>query len=128
MTDEGLDDVVRTRVARVVSDLDVARSFYVALGLPVVVEFTDHDGWSGVVLGLPDRAHQLELTWHAEATPAGGGPDDLVVLWFPSRERATTVRARVGTATEAPPANPWWEERSVTVLDPDGHRITLAWD
>jgi hypothetical protein len=44
------------RIARPTRDLDAAVSFYRLLGLPVVACFEDHDGYSGVVLGLPDAA------------------------------------------------------------------------
>ena len=117
---------MRFRVAVVVADLDAARRFYVdGLGLPVVGAFEDHDGWWGVIVGLPDPTHQLELTWHRDATPSPGGPDDLLVLGFADRAAARAARARVPEAVETRPDNPWWWDRGVTLLDPDGRRVVL---
>ncbi|GAA4840874.1 hypothetical protein GCM10023201_33750 [Actinomycetospora corticicola] len=123
-----IDRLVRTRVALVVGDLRASRRFYVeGLDLPVVGEFEDHEGWWGLILGLPDASHQLELTWHRDASPSSGGPDDLLVLGFADRAAALAARARVPEADETRPDNPWWWTRGVTVTDPDGHRVVLHW-
>lgn len=119
--------LIRARVARVVGDLARARSFYAdAIGLPVVSSFTGQ-GWSGVILGLPDRAHQLELAAHPDHEPVRGGTDDLLVLTYPDRAPVEALLERLDGPSVVRPANPWWHERSHTVLDPDGQRVTLAW-
>ena len=52
---------LQLRVAHPTRDLDAAAAFYQLLGLPVLASFQDHDGYSGVVLGMPDSSRQLEL-------------------------------------------------------------------
>lgn len=67
--------LVATRVARVTADLTAARAFYAdGIGLEVVTTFEEQEAWSGVVFGLPDPAHQLELTAHSAHAPVVGGP------------------------------------------------------
>jgi catechol 2,3-dioxygenase-like lactoylglutathione lyase family enzyme len=121
--------LVATRVARVTADLAAARAFYAeGIGLPVVTTFEDHEGWSGVILGLPDARHQLELTAHRTHAPVVGGPDDLLVLTLADRTAVAEILDRLGRPEGVLPANPWWHARARTVLDPDGQRVALAWD
>ena len=45
------------RIARPVSELDATASMYCAgLGLELLGSFTDHEGFSGIMLGAPKRA------------------------------------------------------------------------
>ena len=49
-------------MARPTADLTTSRDFYTrVLGLSVLWSFEDHDGFDGVILGLPDERAQLEL-------------------------------------------------------------------
>ena len=51
------------RFARPTAHFDECRVFYAEhLGLPVLASWRGHDGYDGVVFGLPDSAVQLELT------------------------------------------------------------------
>ena len=59
--------LMQIRVARPTRDLERVSAFYRdAVGLRVLSSFADHEGYSGVILGIPDAAHQLELVRHAE--------------------------------------------------------------
>jgi catechol 2,3-dioxygenase-like lactoylglutathione lyase family enzyme len=117
-----------SRIAVVVSDLARARAFYgVGLELQLVGEFHEHDGWSSVIFAFPDAAHQLEITTHKDARPQPGGDDDLLVLWLDSDAEVQRIVDSLPAGSRARPANPSWHGRSETVRDPDGHRVTLAW-
>jgi YycE-like protein len=100
--------------------------------LPVLGSFDDHDGYAGIIFGLPGSDHQLEFTSTPGATAARSAPsdDDLVVLYFDTREAADEVAARLAPMAErAAPANPYWQTRveSVSFLDPDGWRVVLVY-
>jgi catechol 2,3-dioxygenase-like lactoylglutathione lyase family enzyme len=97
---------MQLRVARPTRHLTAARRFYgEALGLPVVASFEGHDGYSGVVFGLPDAARQLELVWHEAAA---------------SRLQAAGLEPR-----EA--ANPYWAKNGAACfVDPDGYWLVLS--
>jgi len=122
--------VGQVRVARPTNNLDGLVRFYRDdLGLPEIDRFADHDGYSGVVLGLPGVAHHLELTQHAEGNPgATPTPDDLLVLYFEDAAAMAPVAARLLGRGHHPvePANPYWTDSgAVTVIDPDGWRVVL---
>ncbi|STT16680.1 prolyl endopeptidase [Klebsiella pneumoniae] len=60
------------RIARPVSELDTTASMYCAgLGLEQLGSFTDHEGFSGIMLGAPEAGWHLEFTHcrHHPVTP-----------------------------------------------------------
>lgn len=117
------------RIARPVSDLAQSRALYQhGLGLALLGEFRDHEGFSGVMLGYPGAAWHLEFT-HCQHHPVipGPGAEDLLVLYVPD---AAEWQARGAAMTQAgfqPVAafNPYWDAAGRTYLDPDGYRTVL---
>jgi catechol 2,3-dioxygenase-like lactoylglutathione lyase family enzyme len=123
---EGLD--FQLRVARPTRDLAGAAAFYELLGLPVIASFDDHDGYSGVVFGLPDPTRQLELVFREGETPRPT-PEDQLVFYLGSDEgvdkEAARLRAAGFEASVAP--NPYWtRNRAVCFIDPDGYSVVLS--
>ena len=122
---------MQIRVARPTRDLDAARRFYGdALGLPVVASFDDHDGYSGIVFGLPDVSRQLELVAQAGMQPTPTDEDQLV-LYLGSVEEleATALRMRAAGFEARVPANPYWDRSgAVGFVDPDGYWLILSPD
>ena len=117
----------RRRTARPSRDLDRARACDVALlGLVDEGGFTDHDGYDGLFLRLPGGG-QLELTTGGPE-PAPGTPDDLLVLYLATGAEVSAVAGRLASAgvQQVPSDNPYWDRHGVTVLDPDGYRVTIA--
>lgn len=122
---------MQIRVARPTRDLDAARRFYGdALGLPVVASFDDHEGYSGVVFGLPDASRQLELVAHEAEEPSPTDEDQLVLYLGSTGElEAKTSRLRVAGFESRVPANPYWERTgAVAFIDPDGYWLILSPD
>jgi catechol 2,3-dioxygenase-like lactoylglutathione lyase family enzyme len=117
---------MQVRFARHTDSLDVCVAFWRdQLGLPELTRFEDHEGYTGVVLGVPGTGAQLELTTgggHDASTP---DPELLVVLYLGDWE---TVRARAAAIGSEPvaPANPYWDRHGLTFKDPDGFRVVLA--
>ncbi|EWD82582.1 glyoxalase/bleomycin resistance protein/dioxygenase [Klebsiella pneumoniae UCI 20] len=75
------------RIARPVSELDTTASMYCAgLGLELLGSFTDHEGFSGIMLGAPEAGWHLEFTHcrHHPVTPSPGD-EDLLVLYYPQQ-------------------------------------------
>ena len=122
--------VRQVRVARPTDRLDeVVRFYRDGLGLPELFRFDEHDGYSGVMLGLPGSQYHLEFTHHRDGSP-GDAPteDNLLVLYFDERDAVNEVAARLATVggqtVEA--ENPFWPANGgVTVEDPDGWRVVL---
>jgi catechol 2,3-dioxygenase-like lactoylglutathione lyase family enzyme len=121
---------VQVRVARPTRSLrELIRFYCEGLGLEVINSFTAHAGYSGVMIGLPGSEYHLEFTEHEEAEKDYPPPsrDNLLVFYIPERaaiERTTARLAALGYAAVAP-ENPYWNERGVTIEDPDGWRVVL---
>lgn len=116
------------RVAHPTRNLAAAAAFYEVLELPVLASFTDHDGYSGIVFGVPDASCQLELVAHEETTPSPTREDQLV-LYLGSAEQVEQAAARLRGAGFEPRAapNPYWARNgAVCFVDPDGYRLVLS--
>lgn len=120
----------QVRIARPTDRLEEVVAFYeIGLGLPRLGDFEDHAGYSGVMIGFPDASVHLEFTRHDEGSPGTAPSDDnLLVLYVPDRAaiEACVDRLRSMGHHPVPPANPYWEGRSLTVPDPDGWRLVLV--
>lgn len=120
---------MQVRVSRPTRDLAAARRFYgELLGLPVVSSFEGHDGYDGVIFGLPDASRQLELVWHEHAAPAPTEEDQLV-FYLGSEEEVASKAARLRAAgLELRDAvNPYWGKNGgVCFVDPDGYWFVLS--
>jgi len=122
--------VVQVRVARPTRRLQELIKFYgEGLGLEVVGSFTAHAGYSGVMLGLPGRDYHLEFTEHEESEADYPPPsrDNLLVFYLPERAAIERIAARLATMgyRAVAPENPYWNERGLTIEDPDGWRVVL---
>ncbi len=123
--------VLRVRVARPTDRLEDVVEFYRdGLGLLELGRFEAHDGYDGVVLGLPGGDYQLEFTSHADGSPCPApSVDNLLVLYVVSEQAAEQVSARLADLgyRDVEPENPYWDGRSITIPDPDGWRVVLDW-
>ena len=123
--------VRQVRVARPTDRLEeVVRFYRDGLGLAQIDHFEDHDGFSGVMLGLPGSGYHLEFTTHVDGSP-GDAPsaENLLVLYLGSASEAAAVAERLAGFGHHPvrPENPFWGKLgAITVEDPDGWRVVLA--
>lgn len=121
--------VVQVRVARPTDKLaEVVRFYNEGLGLVVIDGFEGHDGYDGVMLGLPGREYHLEFTQHEHGSPCPApSKDNLLVFYMPDKAALEAVVERLRTFGHSPvaPDNPYWAPRGVTFEDPDGWRIVL---
>src|SRR5262245_8812303 len=85
------------RVARATDHLDAVLAFYRdGLGLPVVGQFQDHEGFDGIMLGAPGSQYHLEFTRERGAS-AGRAPnqESLLVFYLPDAEAFRAAIARL---------------------------------
>jgi catechol 2,3-dioxygenase-like lactoylglutathione lyase family enzyme len=119
------------RFARPSAHFDECRAFYGDhLGLPTLASWRGHEGYDGVVFGLPGSAVQLELTQHA-ADPRIPEPstENQLVFYLSGVDAVAAVVARLAGhghfAVDVD--NPYWAARgAVSFADPDGWIAILA--
>jgi catechol 2,3-dioxygenase-like lactoylglutathione lyase family enzyme len=118
--------MMQVRVARHTNRLDACVAFWRdQLGLPELTRFSDHDGYSGVILELPGTGAHLELTTGGGHTAPAPHPESLVVLYL-GDWAAVRARAAAIASEPVPAANPYWDRCGLTFADPDGFRVVLA--
>jgi hypothetical protein len=104
-----------------------------ALGLCVVGSFEDHEGFDGIMLGLPGADYHFEFT-HRRTHPVvpARTAEDLAVFYIPAAADWQSACARMLASgfKQVASFNPYWDIRGRTFEDPDGYRVVLqnaAW-
>lgn len=124
-------DVGAVRFVRPTVDVDVALGFYRdVLGLAVLAQWRDHDGYDGAVIGLPGSPVHLELVRHDAGAPLPAPhPENQIVLYLRGIEALTVAVSRLSRHGHEPveAQNPYWDARGAVVyVDPDGWRVVFA--
>ena len=98
------------------------------LGLRVLDSFEGHEGFDGVMLGLPGAGLHFEFT-QCTAHPLAPSPtaEDLVVLYVPGAAewRGTCKTMLAAGFRQVASFNPYWDRRGRTFEDADGYRVVL---
>ena len=118
------------RIARPTNDIASLLPFYRdGLGFQVLLTFSGHEGFDGVLLGHKGSGYHLEFTSNAEHD-AGRSPtpDNLLVFYLPEAEEYQSAVARMQKAGFAAVTsfNPYWDRCGTTFEDADGYRTVLA--
>ncbi|MBS1272493.1 MAG: putative protein YycE [Candidatus Marinimicrobia bacterium] len=121
---------VQVRLARHTNNLaEITRLYKDGLGLPEIGSFENHNGYSGVMLGLPGFDYHLEFTTHEEQKPLPQpSKEDLLVFYIPDNIRYNELIDHLKSAGYKPwpSENPYWNDNATTFEDPDGRRIVLS--
>ena len=117
------------RIARPVRDLRLSTTMYCkGLQWDVLSEFSDHQGFDGVMLGTANLPYHLELTY-CRQHPMIPQPtaEDLLVFYIPQASEWHVACERMQQAGFLPvrSLNPYWEMKGKTFSDPDGYRVVL---
>jgi len=117
------------RVARPTDQMeDVIRFYTEGVGLRVLGSFEDHDGFDGVMLGIPDASYHLEFT-RKRGHAAGRAPtqDNLLVFYIDDMHEWQQATERMSAAgyQAVPSFNPYWDRSGRTYEDPDGYRVVI---
>ena len=125
----GGTNVAEIRIARPTDKLEEIKKFYGdGLGLPVVGSFNGHEGYTGIMYGLPGRDYHLEFISHEKGSSCPAPTrDNLIVFYLPERSDIDKINSRLAAMgyKSVPPDNPYWKEKGITIEDPDGWRIIL---
>jgi catechol 2,3-dioxygenase-like lactoylglutathione lyase family enzyme len=117
------------RIARETERFENVLRFYTeGLGLAVLGAFEDHDGFDGVMVGIPGARFHLEFT-RRRGQVIGRTPDphQLLVFYIPdsSAWRALVDRMHAAGYRAVSSSNPYWDRAGLTFEDPDGWRVVL---
>ncbi|NJR31811.1 MAG: VOC family protein [Chamaesiphon sp. CSU_1_12] len=123
------------RIARPTDRLEEVVKFYTdGLGLQILDRFENHQGFDGVMVGLPGSPYHLEFV-HQRGHVVGRAPtlDNLLVFYIPDPQEWQQAIDRIKASGYLPVKsyNPYWDNNGVTFEDPDGYRIVLEntdWD
>ncbi|MDM5188707.1 VOC family protein [Bacillus sp. DX4.1] len=120
---------VQFRIARPTDKFEEVIKFYEeGLGLKRIGEFQNHEGYDGVMFGIPDVEYHLEFTKHINGSPCPAPTkDNLLVFYIPDKAEIEKINNRLNAMGyyEVEPENPYWKEKGTTIEDPDGWRIVL---
>lgn len=127
---EGLAKTAQIRIGRQTDHLAALKKFYhEGLGLPVIYEFHDHDGYNGLMLGLPDKSYHLEFVQHKDGSPnISPNDENLLVFYIPDEAAIIALADKLAGMgyKRVTAANPYWEKHSaITIEDPDKYRVVL---
>lgn len=120
---------MKMRVARHTTSLQTVIDFYTELlGLQMLGDFKDHDGYDGVFLGVPGESWHLEFTVSDEAPVHTPDEDDLLVFYTGSSEKfdSLVMKAAEMDVQEVEAKNPYWSLHGKTYVDPDGFRLVIT--
>jgi catechol 2,3-dioxygenase-like lactoylglutathione lyase family enzyme len=122
--------VTAVRFSRPTDRLDDVVAFYCgSLGLAEIGRFTDHDGWDGVMLGLPGSEYHLEFTSHVDGTPCPAPTAENLLVLYLAGEAAVAGEVERMTAlghAEVALDNPYWARHGGHAFeDPDGWRVVF---
>jgi catechol 2,3-dioxygenase-like lactoylglutathione lyase family enzyme len=115
------------RISRPTESLeDVVRFYTEGLGLSRLGSFENHEGFDGVMLGLPETPYHLEFT-RKRGDGSAPGKDQLLVFYLPDAAEWRAAVGRLAAAGHRPVAsfNPYWDRAGCTFEDPDGCRVVL---
>ncbi len=117
------------RIARPTDHLDWMVTMYRdGLRLAKLGRFFDHDGFDGVMLGLPDADWHLEFT-HQRGRMLDRSPseENLLVFYIDDRDAWQLQCEEITRAgfRKVSAHNPYWDRKGTTFEDPDGYRVVL---
>lgn len=122
--------VAQVRIARPTDKLQEVERFYCeGIGLRKLGSFKNHQGYNGVLIGLPGLPYHLEFTQHVAGSPCPAPTrENLLVLYVPDEARIRQIVQRLEQMghPEVALENPYWKEKgAITIEDPDGWRLVL---
>ena len=117
------------RIARPTNELErIAKMYKDGLGLEIISEFRDHDGFDGIILGNKNCIYHLEFTQNKNEK-VGGAPtkENLLVFYIESRNDYKKICSDMEMSgfIKVKSVNPYWERSGSSYEDPDGYRVVI---
>lgn len=114
------------RIAKHTKSIHNIKDFYCRLlGFKVIGSFQDHQGYDGIFLGNKDEYH-MEFTTSNEDPRRLQDPDDLMVFYCETEEEYYKLEEIFARHLKVETRNPYWHDKGITVLDPDGNVVVIC--
>lgn len=117
------------RIARHTNQIAQLTAFYCdIIGLDILGEFKEHDGYDGIFLGKKDLNWHLEFTQSKTAAEHTVDEDDLMVF-YPETEahyKDLLKRIQQSHSKTYKAKNPYWNQNGILIKDPDGYGIIIS--
>ncbi|MDF1697657.1 MAG: VOC family protein [Saprospiraceae bacterium] len=117
------------RSARHTNDLGLITDFYTSIiGLDILFNFENHNGYSGVFLGKANHSWHLEFTSSKTQAHHVFDSEDLLVFYPLEKSEYDTIIERIEkyNIKKNRPNNPFWMDNGVYIKDPDGFGIIVS--
>jgi catechol 2,3-dioxygenase-like lactoylglutathione lyase family enzyme len=116
------------RIARPTADIQASAHFWVVgLGMDVLYQagVEAQGGHALVMVGWPDAGWHIELVADSVAANATTPSEEELLVLYMGAAADSQVLARLVSAggVVVKSSNPYWDQRGVTLLDPDGRRL-----
>ena len=113
------------RIMRPTNKYQEVTDFYVkGLGLKILNEFSNHDGYDGRMIGLPNEEYHLEIIYRHTDEPNVCLDKDNGLVFFCENEASyieIVNRLKSMGYPTCPAKNPWWNNhKGAHIEDPDG--------
>lgn len=114
------------RIARHTKSISQVKDFYCKLlGFKVIGSFRDHEGYDGIFIGNKGEYH-LEFTTSNDTPNRVQDPDDLMVFYCETEAEYNMLEEILMHHKKVETRNPYWHDKGVTVLDPDGNVVVIC--
>lgn len=119
---------MKLRIARHTNQIDQLKNFYMeVVGLKLIGQFNDHDGYDGVILSGNEANWQIEFTTSNQVINHQPNEDDLIVLYVSQEEFNKRIEILNSKGIESVKAkNPYWNKNAITIVDPDGFGLVFS--
>ncbi|MFT4753164.1 MAG: hypothetical protein ACI9GM_001043 [Salibacteraceae bacterium] len=120
---------MKFRVARHTKNLLLLKKFYTeVIGLIVLGDFENHEGYDGLFLGEVGENWHLEFTFDGDLPNSQPDPDDLFVFYVNSDRELENIKEQAikNCSPMVASKNPYWNRNGITLIDPDGFRVVIS--
>ncbi len=117
------------RIARHTNKIEELKIFYTELmGLEILGEFHNHDGYDGVFVGKENLNWHLEFTTSSEKAKPRIDDDDLIVFYPESESEYQNIieRIKAKQIKIVNAKNPYWNQNGILIKDPDGFGVIIS--
>ena len=120
---------MKFRFARHTNDLEHLSAFYIkVLGMEILGNFQNHNGYDGVFIGKKNENWHLEFTKSNEMIQFNFGEEDILVFYPNTKSEYEHILGKINNFSIKiiESKNPYWNENGKMFLDPDGYRIIIS--